>query len=242
MIGLNIRLRRKKLKLSQQELANNDWTRSYISQIESGRIQPSIGTLTRIAEKLDITVCDLIGDQLLMDKAKATVFYPDICKHYLAQLPKTTTTTFLYQLINSLLTNKSLECQLPPNPELYYLTARVLIFQNNYPQASQVITEGIKFSDQYWRILLLTKLCYVYQQLGKTQELIQTIDQLKGILDPIDTIEEFKQKLVYELHHERDPIRCHSLINFLQSFEFNHELNQAFTYIKTNENRVGVNN
>src|SRR5690554_2107734 len=101
MIGNNIRMRRKKLRLSQEALAQGDWTRSYISQIERGRIQPSIDTLTKIAIKLDTTVAELIGDQTLVHQAKAAVLYPDICKQYLDQLPETPTTIFLDQLTNS---------------------------------------------------------------------------------------------------------------------------------------------
>ena len=130
MIGNNIRMRRKKLRLSQEALAQGDWTRSYISQIERGRIQPSIDTLTKIAIKLDTTVAELIGDQTLVHQAKAAVLYPDICKQYLDQLPETPTTIFLDQLTNSLLTNNNLDFQLPPNPELYYLTARYYFPEN----------------------------------------------------------------------------------------------------------------
>ena len=66
MIGDNIQLRRKKMKLSQEALAKGDWTRSYISQIERGRIQPSLDTLSKIARKLDTTVAELVGDYTIL--------------------------------------------------------------------------------------------------------------------------------------------------------------------------------
>lgn len=228
MIGTNIRMRRKKLKLSQQDLAYGDWTRSYISQIESGRIQPSMETLSRIAAKLDTSVSNLIGDEILMQKAKATIFYPDICKQYLAQLPETTTTIFLYKLTNSLLTNKSLDCQLPPNAELYFLTARVLIFQKNYPHALQVLLDGMKYLDEFWRIIFLTKLLFVYQQLGDTEQLTRVKQQVTAVLDTKNTIDELQYKLIHELNFESNPVRCQNLITFIQTIDYYREFEQAF--------------
>lgn len=69
MIGDNIRLRRK-MRLSQEALAKGNWTRSYVSQIERGRILPSLQTLSQIANKLDTTVAELVGDQTTLAKAK----------------------------------------------------------------------------------------------------------------------------------------------------------------------------
>lgn len=234
MIGMNIRMRRKKLKLSQQDLAYGDWTRSYISQIESGRIQPSIETLAKIASKLDTTVSNLIGDEILMQKAKAAVFYPDICKQILAQLPETTTTIFLYKLTNSLLTNKSLDCQLPPNAELYFLTARVLIFQKNYPHALQVLLDGMKYLDEFWRIIFLAKLHFVYQQLGKTEELNNITQQIAAVLNTKYSVDELRRKLTYELHFESNPVRSQNLISFIQAIDYYHEFKQAFQIINDN--------
>ncbi len=232
MIGKNIRMRRRKLKLNQKDLADGDWTRSYISQIENGRTFPSLESLMKIASKLDTTVSYLIGDELLLHKAKATVFYPDICQEYLAQLPETTTTIFLYKLTNSLLTNKSLDCQLPPNAELYFLTARVLIFQKNYPQALQVLLDGMKYLDEFWRILFLTKLYFLYQQLGETEAHLEIKEEIKKAFGTISTIDELRHKLVRRLYFETSPARSNQLITFIQSIDYYQELEQAIQLIK----------
>lgn len=220
MIGNNIRLRRKKLKLSQEALAKGNWTRSYVSQIERGRIQPSIETLSKIANKLDTTVAELIGDYTALTKAKATILYPDICKQYLAQLPETPTTIFLEHLTNSLLTNNDLDCQLPPNPELYYLTARVLTFKKKYPQAEAILKKGLKLFDLLWRMLFLNQLCYIYEQLNDDEAYANTRDELMELADSIDNIQELEIQLVNELKYEMDPVRSAYLAMFIQSIQY----------------------
>lgn len=231
-LGSNIQRRRKKLKLSQQELANNDWTRSYISQIESDRLQPPLASLAIIAAKLDTTISDLVGDQLLLDKAKTTICYPNICKNYLAQLPKTPTTIFLYQLTNSLQTNKSLDYQIPPSAELYYLTARVLIFQQNYDKALQVLLDGQKYLDLFWRILFLNKLCQLYTELGDAEKLEATKSQLLTQLKSTDSLTDLRDQITRELQHEIDPNRSHNLITFLQVLDYYQDLTHLVSLTK----------
>lgn len=225
-LGNTIRRRRKKLRISQQELANDNWSRSYISQIESNRVQPSLENLSIIANKLDTTISDLIGDQLLLEKAKATIFYPTICKKYLAQLPETPTTIFLYQLTNSLQTNNYLNYQIPPSAELYYLTARVHIFQQNYDKALQVLLDGQKFLDSYWKILFLTKICQVYDKLAKKEELNAAQEQLRNLLKSIHSIDELRNIIASELQYESDPARSRHLISLLQAIDFHQDLSQ----------------
>lgn len=56
MIGQRIKELRKAAKLTQQELAENIITRSYLSQIEKGIVQPSYDVLEKLAKKLDCSV------------------------------------------------------------------------------------------------------------------------------------------------------------------------------------------
>ncbi|WP_227874434.1 helix-turn-helix domain-containing protein [Tumebacillus algifaecis] len=58
-IGQRIKELRKVAKLTQQELADGIVTRSYISQIEKGSIQPSYDTLAQLAMKLNVTLEEL---------------------------------------------------------------------------------------------------------------------------------------------------------------------------------------
>ncbi|HKM17599.1 MAG TPA: helix-turn-helix transcriptional regulator [Limnochordia bacterium] len=229
MIGDNIQLRRKKMKLSQEALAKGDWTRSYISQIERGRIQPSLDTLSKIARKLDTTVAELVGDYTILAKAKAALLHPDICRQYLAQLPKTPTVIFLEQLTNSLLTNNDLDCQLPPNPELYYLTARVLTFKKKYPQAEAVLQKALKLFDSIWRMLFLNQLCFVYQQLDYVEAYEGALERLKELAEPIGNVQELELYLANELRYETDPVRSAYLAMFIQSIQLGASFRRSST-------------
>jgi transcriptional regulator with XRE-family HTH domain len=60
--------------MSQVDLAEGLCTRSFISQIEVGKVAPSLETVSAIASRLDITVGELIGDQQSLAAAKATLF------------------------------------------------------------------------------------------------------------------------------------------------------------------------
>lgn len=82
-LGHRIRQRRKQLQMSQQALAKDAWTRSYISQVELGKITPSTETLSAIARCLVTTVGELSGDEAVLRAAKATLFTPKVCQQYL---------------------------------------------------------------------------------------------------------------------------------------------------------------
>ena len=59
-LGKNIRLRRKELKLTQQNLADKiGLTLNFVGKIESATSKPSLSTLVAIAEQLNTTVSDL---------------------------------------------------------------------------------------------------------------------------------------------------------------------------------------
>lgn len=60
-IGLNIRKYRKKMKLSQVDLAVEvGIDRSYLSEIENGRVNPTINILYAIADSLNVSIVDLL--------------------------------------------------------------------------------------------------------------------------------------------------------------------------------------
>ena len=61
LIGTNIRQKRKELKLSQEELAfRAKIDRSYLAEIEKGKINISILKLEQIANALEINIDELL--------------------------------------------------------------------------------------------------------------------------------------------------------------------------------------
>ncbi|WP_167578712.1 helix-turn-helix domain-containing protein [Jeotgalibacillus proteolyticus] len=61
-LGKNIRNYRTALGITQEELAKPNLNRSVISQIESGKIDPSLKTLKQIATSLGVKISDLIEE------------------------------------------------------------------------------------------------------------------------------------------------------------------------------------
>ena len=60
-IGLKIKVLRKKLKYSQEKLAEfSDLSKTSISSIECGKSSPSIETLEKIAKALNIELKELV--------------------------------------------------------------------------------------------------------------------------------------------------------------------------------------
>ena len=63
--GENLKAIRKRMKLTQQEMADRmDISRTYLSDLENTRRSTSINTVLYIAKRLDISVNELVNDNL----------------------------------------------------------------------------------------------------------------------------------------------------------------------------------
>ncbi|HHW10783.1 MAG TPA: tetratricopeptide repeat protein [Firmicutes bacterium] len=62
LLAKRIKNRRLELGLTQRDLAGNDFTRGFISQIENGIIDPSLKSLEKIAERLGLTLSALLDN------------------------------------------------------------------------------------------------------------------------------------------------------------------------------------
>lgn len=63
-IGLNIRKYRKQMKLSQVDLAVEvGIDRSYLSEIENGRVNPTINILYAIADSLNVSIVNFLSEE-----------------------------------------------------------------------------------------------------------------------------------------------------------------------------------
>jgi len=61
ILGQNVRVKRKSLKLSQEKLALNTYIdRSYLRRIEDGCANPSVRIIRKLATKLKTSVRELI--------------------------------------------------------------------------------------------------------------------------------------------------------------------------------------
>jgi len=62
-LGTKIKKRRKELLLTQRDLAGDNFTTSYISQIEKGKLNPSLSALTILSKKLQIPISYLLNSE-----------------------------------------------------------------------------------------------------------------------------------------------------------------------------------
>ena len=61
-LGKNLKMLRLKRKLSQGELSKRfNVDRAYISNIENGRMNPTLSTLEKIARALKVSIKELVG-------------------------------------------------------------------------------------------------------------------------------------------------------------------------------------
>ena len=63
LLGEAIRAKRKRVKFSQERLAEEaDLSTVFISRVECGKESPSVDSLVKIARALGVRVRDLVGD------------------------------------------------------------------------------------------------------------------------------------------------------------------------------------
>src|SRR4051794_21753482 len=61
-LGERLRKARKDRGLSQEKLAQPEFTKSYVSAVERGKARPSLKALTLMAGRLQLPVTDLLAD------------------------------------------------------------------------------------------------------------------------------------------------------------------------------------
>lgn len=66
-LGRRIRLRRLQLRMTQRDLAGNEFSCSYICQVEKGRLLPSLPAASLLAQRLAVSLDDLLAPQVLQE-------------------------------------------------------------------------------------------------------------------------------------------------------------------------------
>jgi transcriptional regulator with XRE-family HTH domain len=144
LLGKRIRARRRQLRLTQRDIATAA-TSSFISRIERGHDLPSLEVLHAMAQHLQLTMAELLGDQLLLEAAKLTVLNPARCLAYLEYLPDTSITRFLECLTESV-RNPLRPVSPPPNYEMHFLAARVYAHRSHKDRAISTAQTGLQIT------------------------------------------------------------------------------------------------
>ena len=217
--------------MSQVDLAEGLCTRSFISQIEVGKVAPSLETVSAIASRLDITVGELIGDQRSLAAAKATLFTPELCKVFLNNVPDTPTKRILYHLADCLLTDAAPEIHESLNGEMSYYTAKVHIYQGNYRRAIETLSEGIKYADRFWKIRILNQLHLCQQELGDTDAGSETLRLLKRLCEDMQNINDLQDHIDKDLKIEGASLYAAKVAEIAGGLEWAKELSHALELV-----------
>ncbi len=217
--------------MSQVDLAEGIYTRSFISQIEIGKVKPSLENLSIIASRLDITVEELIGDQRSLAAAKATLFTPELCKVFLKNVPDIPTKRILSHLADCLLKNTVPETQEPLNGEMSYFTAKVHIYQRSYQRAIETLSEGLKYADRFWKIRILNQLHLCQQEIGDTDGCTESVRLLEGLCEDLQNINDLQDYIDRELKIEGASLYAAKLAEIAGGLEWAKELSQALELV-----------
>jgi transcriptional regulator with XRE-family HTH domain len=72
-LGQRLRSIRLQRHLTQGDVAKNLFSISYISGVERGLIRPSLGSLERLAERLEVPITDLVADEGEADEGDVAI-------------------------------------------------------------------------------------------------------------------------------------------------------------------------
>ncbi len=186
LLGSRLRQRRRQMGLQQKEVALQN-SASFLSKVETGAAHPSLATLRGWAATLQTTPTDLLGEDLALEAAKQTILITHKCHAYLDQLPQTCLTDFLRKLSTSA-TSLSIPVPAPPqNPELHYLTAKVLDHKGLSVQAAELLESSLtRWRSPLWCIYYLSLLCQVYDKLSETAKKKRTEKALQNHIAALD--------------------------------------------------------
>lgn len=182
LLGIRLRQRRRQLGLRQRDLAGESGA-SFVSKVESGTAQPSLKTLLEWSTILGTTAGNLLGDELILEAAKHCILHTDRCLSYLELLEESKLTRFLKELTTSANSLSTPVPNPPPDPELAYLTAQVLLHKGLTQEAEELLLNTLaQTRNAPWRISHLSLLCRVYANKGDLERTAEVRAQLKEVL------------------------------------------------------------
>lgn len=194
LLGSRLRQRRRQLKLHQKDVAGEQ-SASFLSKVENGAAHPSLKTLREWSQVLHTNPGHLMGDHLILEAAKYCILLTEKCHGYLDYLPVTLLTTFLRELSSSASSLSIRVPDPPPDPELQYLTAKVLLKRGMIQEAKEMAEGSLaQPCSPFIRIQYLSLLCLIYDELAEGTRRRQAQDDLRSALLELD-----HKKLVHKL-------------------------------------------
>ncbi len=184
IMGEKIRSLRKRLQMTQSELAGNDFTKSFISQIEKGQTRPSLRSLQIIAQRLGRPV-----SYFLSDEAEATSTRPPNLDHQLSLARNHLSNNRTQESLNAF--RKALPYCMPNDyatiGEIHATLGRIEFKHGNYPSASEEFEAAVNalenshLPEAY--IKCLNDLASTYYQMKDYKRACQTLQDASESCD-----------------------------------------------------------
>ncbi|MCL4516816.1 MAG: helix-turn-helix domain-containing protein [Firmicutes bacterium] len=148
-LGERIRRRRKLLRMTQEDLAGSNFSRSYICQVEKGRIRPSLNALESIAARLGISPAELFPGTPLPDGGWQAAHPLRIAaiSNLLAGDYKKAIALFTRAMAKAQAKSPGEGIHLEPGQEIFLAECRLfmavaLMFEGRFGHAARVLEDG----------------------------------------------------------------------------------------------------
>jgi tetratricopeptide (TPR) repeat protein len=175
-VGQRIKELRKASKMTQQELAEGVVTRSYISQIEKGLIQPSYDTLEKLAQKLNCTV-----EEFFKEPENKALIITDWKKHvrFAEGYAESGQFAQAQKLLDSLESVSQEDLNDFDLGILYWVKGKLLEQKNQSEEAIPLYQKSLdhleKYIDSKEKLRSLDSLACCYLQLNRNLEALQVL-------------------------------------------------------------------
>ncbi len=182
-VGQRIKELRKAANLTQQELAEGVVTRSYISQIEKGLIQPSYDTLEKLSKRLNCSIEDFFKEpenkaMLITEWKKYVRFAEGHAESGQYEQAK----KMLDNLNNATLDDLN-EYDLGI---LYWVRGKLFEQQNQFEEAMPHFEESLRHLKEYVdskeKVRSLDSLAYCYLQLNQNQTALRILNDANEVI------------------------------------------------------------
>jgi transcriptional regulator with XRE-family HTH domain len=184
-LGERVRAARKELGLSQAQLAGEELTKGFISQLESGQVRPSIRSLQLMAGRLGKPLDYFLADERLAAN-KRVAFHLLAAEAALEQR----NWADVRRQVGAVLDGASDQRE---RAQLLHLAARAEVAERNYERTFELVGEALGLIDQATDPTLAAQLLYVrgtaYGELGQLVAATESLEASRDLMDRYEVIE-----------------------------------------------------
>ncbi|NWJ48021.1 MAG: helix-turn-helix domain-containing protein [Chloroflexi bacterium] len=180
-VGLRIKEARRTLQMTQEDLSKDILSKSYVSAVELGKMQPSIKALGLLAERLGLPVSFFLDtNHTVKNKATADLQFARL--RFILSNPLTICDESYAIIINDL---KREELKDTEKAELLYLEGRFLLSHNQLVAATKCFEESLEFWEKIgeteWVARLLFNQALLFIQQNNWHSSLACLEKARNI-------------------------------------------------------------